>query len=96
MKTTCVLCLIVLLSACYSYAPLIATHDIAVGSVIRDEDIFMKHTLSFPKSVLAFPTIRLEIGIDTDNCPYTGFLVSRLPPDGQNDERVRVIEPEGE
>jgi hypothetical protein len=42
----------------------------------------MKHTLSFPKSALEAPKIRLEIGIDTDGRPYTGILVSELPPNG--------------
>jgi hypothetical protein len=42
----------------------------------------VKHTLSFPKSALEVPKIRLEIGIDTHGRPYTGILVSGLPPNG--------------
>jgi hypothetical protein len=38
----------------------------------------MKHTLSFPKSALEVPKIRLEIGIDTDGRSYTGILVSGI------------------
>jgi hypothetical protein len=53
----------------------------------------MKQTLSFPKSELELPKIRLEIGIDTDGRPYTGILVSGLPPDG-NSQRFPVREPE--
>jgi hypothetical protein len=53
----------------------------------------MKQTLSFPKSALEVPKIRLEIGIDTNGRPYTGIVVSGLPPDG-NSQPFPVPEPE--
>jgi hypothetical protein len=52
----------------------------------------VKHALSSPKSALEVPKIRLEIGVGTDGRPYTGILVSGLPPNGQS-RRFPVPEP---
>jgi hypothetical protein len=59
---------------------------------LEKHNFCMKHTLSFPKSALEVPKIRLEIGIDTEGRPYTGILVSRLPPNGDA-RRFPIPEP---
>jgi hypothetical protein len=51
----------------------------------------MKH-LSFPKRLLEWPRIRLDIGVCKDGTPYNGYTVLGSPPDGEP-EHVEVREP---
>jgi hypothetical protein len=52
----------------------------------------MNHTLSFPKRLMEWGRIALDIGVKIDGNPYTGFTVYGLPPDGEP-EHVEVQEP---
>lgn len=50
------------------------------------------NTLSFPKRLLEWGRIALDIGVGEDGTPYTGFTVYGLPPDSES-EHVEVREP---
>jgi hypothetical protein len=49
-------------------------------------------TLSFPKRLVEWGRIALDIGVREDGSTYTGFSVYGLPPDGEP-EHIEVREP---
>ena len=50
------------------------------------------NTLSFPRRLVEWGRIALDIGVRADGTPYTGFTVYGLPPDDEP-ERIEVSGP---
>jgi hypothetical protein len=50
------------------------------------------NTLSFPKRLVEWGRIALDVGVREDGTPYNGFTVYGLAPNGEP-EHVEVCEP---